>query len=134
MLEEMNTDIKTQLQKDEEELKQYTEQNIAKILEIVEKNSNNRYWSVKWIHASGHGWQNINHGNSKAQLHFYINNFYNDFNINDDTRWNFVKVCGEKKITHDQSVLTLENQETRYFPKNKENVVKHLKQILNIKK
>ena len=48
-----------------------------------------------------------------------------------DKTWDdFVKVFGEKNITHDQSRLVLENQETRYASKNKENVLNHLRQLL----
>lgn len=47
--------VKTELEKKEEELKQYTQECIAEILEIVMRNPNNRYWSVKYVHASGHG-------------------------------------------------------------------------------
>jgi len=122
--------VKTELEKNEEELKQYTQQRIADILEVVMRNPNNRYWNVKRVHASGHGGQKINHGNSKAQLHFNINNFYNDFGIKDKTWEDFVKIVWEKNITHDQSTLILENQETRYANKNKENVVNHLREIL----
>lgn len=122
--------VKTELEKSEEELKQYTQQRIADILEVVMRNPNNRYWTVKRVHASWHGGQKINHGNSKAQLHFSINNFYNDFDIKNKTRDDFVKVVWEKHITHDQSTLVLENQETRYASKNKNNVVNHLREIL----
>lgn len=122
--------VKTELEKEEEELKQYTQECIAEILEIVIRNPNNRYWSVKYVHASGHGWQKINHWNSKAQLHFNINTFYSDFNIKDKTREDFVKLVWEKNITHDQSTLILENQETRHALKNKENVLNHLRTLL----
>ena len=44
--------VKTESQKQEEELKQYTQQRIADILEIVMRNPNGRYWSVKRTHAS----------------------------------------------------------------------------------
>ena len=122
--------VKTGLQKDEEELKQYTQQRIAEILKVVERNPNNRYWRIKLVHASGHWWQNINHGNSKAQLHFNLDNFYNDFGINDKTREDFVKIVWWKNITHNQSILTLENQETRDAKTNKDKVLDHLKAIL----
>lgn len=122
--------VDAKLQKDEEELKQYTQQHIFKILDTVMRNPNGRYWTVKWVHASGHGWQKINHGNSKAQLHFNINAFYEDFDIKDKTWEDFVKIVWEKNITHDQSTLTLENQETRYASKNKDKVLDHLKWIL----
>ena len=122
--------VKTGLQKEEEELKQYTQQHIANILDVVMRNPNNRYWTVKRVHASWHGGQKINHGNSKAQLHFNINNFYSDFDIKDKTWEDFVKIVWEKNITHDQSTLTLENQETRHANKNKENVVNRLREIL----
>ena len=123
--------VKTESQKQEEELKQYTQENIKNIISAVMKNTNNKYWEVKYVHASGHGGQKINHGNSKAQLHFNINNFYNDFNIKDKTWEDFVKIVGEKHITHDQSKLILENQETRYALKNKENLLTYLKWFLN---
>lgn len=125
-------DLKTvQLEKQEEELKQYTRERIDEILNIVMKNPNNKYWEVKYVHASGHGGQKINHWNSKAQLHFNINNFYNDFNIKDKTWEDFVKVVWEKHITHDQSYLILENQETRYALKNKEKLLNYLKDFLH---
>jgi hypothetical protein len=48
-----------------------------------------------------------------------------------DKSWDeFVRVFGDKNITHDQSKLILENQETRYATKNKENVLNHLRQLL----
>ena len=47
--------VKTEFQKKEEELKQYTQECIAGILETVMRNPNNRYWTVKYVHASGHG-------------------------------------------------------------------------------
>ena len=122
--------VEAKLQKEEEELKQYTQQHIFEILDTVMRNPNNRYWTVKRVHASGHGWQKINHGNSKAQLHFNINAFYEDFDIKDKTWEDFVKIVWEKNITHDQSTLTLENQETRYASKNKDKVLDHLKWIL----
>jgi protein subunit release factor B len=86
-------DLKTiQLQKQEEELKQYTQENIKNIINAVMKNTNNKYREIKYVHASGHGGQKINHGNSKAQLHFNIDNFYKDFDIKDKTRDDFVKI------------------------------------------
>ena len=125
-------DLKTiQLQKQEEELKQYTQENIKNIINTVMKNTNNKYREIKYVHASGHGGQKINHGNSKAQLHFNIDNFYKDFDIKDKTRDDFVKIVWEKHITHDQSKLILENQETRYALKNKENLLSYLKWFLN---
>ena len=124
-------DLKTiQLQKQEEELKQYTQENIKNIINAVMKNTNNKYREIKYVHASWHGGQKINHGNSKAQLHFNIDNFYNDFDIKDKTRDDFVKIVGEKHITHDQSKLILENQETRYALKNKEKLLNYLKDFL----
>lgn len=119
-------ELDNKIQKDEQELRKYT---AGEIINIV-MNKNNGYWSVKYVHASGHGWQHINHGNSKAQLHFDINKFYNDFNLQDKSWDDFVRVFGDKNITHDQSKLILENQETRYATKNKENVLNHLRQLL----
>lgn len=121
--------VKTELEK-EEELKQYTQQRITDILEIVMRNPNSRYWTVKRVQASWHGGQKINHTNTKAQLRFNINNFYNDFDIKDKTWEDFVKIVWGKNISHNQSILTLENQETRDANKNKENVINHLKAIL----
>jgi hypothetical protein len=43
------------LQRQEEELKQYTQENIKNIISAVMKNINNKYWEVKYVHASGHG-------------------------------------------------------------------------------
>lgn len=118
--------IQTQIERDEEELKKMT---AWKIIETVMKNKSG-YWEVKYVHASGHGWQNINHGNSKAQLHFDVNKFYSDFDLKDKSWDDFVKVFGEKNISRDQSKVVLENQETRYASKNKENVLNRLRSLL----
>lgn len=118
--------IETQISRDEDELKKYTVNNI---IETV-MNKNNWYWQVKLVHASGHGGQHINHGNSKAQLHFDINKFYNNFDLSDKSWQDFVRVFWEKNISHDQSTLVLENQETRYASKNRENVLNHLRSLL----
>lgn len=118
--------IEKQIYKDEEELKKYTK---LKIIDTV-MNKNNWYWRIKFVHASGHGWQHINHWNSKAQLHFDINKFYNDFDFPEKSWEDFIKIFWEKNITHDQSTLILENQETRYASKNKDNVLNHLRSLL----
>jgi hypothetical protein len=48
-----------------------------------------------------------------------------------DKSWDdFVKVFGEKNISRDQSKVVLENQETRYASKNKENVLNRLRSLL----
>jgi protein subunit release factor B len=99
-------------------------------LSDVEKNNNHEYWWIKLVHASGHGGQNINHGNSKAQLFFDINKFFEIFDISDDEREKFVKIVGIKKIHHDNTVLVLDNQETRYAETNKVNVLRHLINLL----
>ena len=103
--------------------------NIDEIIHKLDKN-NEKFWEMKLIHASGHGWQNINHGNSKAQLSFDINKFFKTFEISDDKREKFVEVFGPSKIHHDNSMVVLENQETRYAHKNKEKVLNHLKSLL----
>jgi len=121
-----NSIIDEKINRDEAELKKYT---AWEIIETVMKEKSG-FWRVEYVHASGHGWQNINHWNSKAQLHFDINKFYNDFNLTDKSWDDFVKVFGEKNISHDQSKLVLENQETRYALKNKEKVLNHLRQLL----
>lgn len=100
-----------------------------KLSEII-KNNNHDYWWVKLVHASGHGGQNINHGNSKAQLFFDINQFFELFDLDNDDRDKFVKIVGIKKIHHDDTILVIENQETRYAEMNKENVLKHLIDLL----
>lgn len=122
--------VKTELEKEEEELKQYTQERIENILDTVMRNPNHRYWRICPLPASWPGWQKRNHGNSKAQLHFFINNFYEDFGIKDKTREDFVKIVWEKNINHEQSKLTLENQESRHWDMNKKNVLNHLKAIL----
>lgn len=100
-----------------------------KLLEIT-KNNNHDYWWIKLMHASGHGGQNINHGNSKAQLFFDINKFFELFDLDDNDWDKFVNVVGIKKIHHDNTVLVIDNQETRYAEINKENVLKHLIELL----
>lgn len=119
--------LEEEIQKEGQELVKYNhpQQIIDKVM-----NKNNGYWVVKHVHASWHGWQHINHWNSKAQLHFDVNKFYNDFNIKDKTWEDFEKVFGKKNITADKSFVILENQETRYASKNEENVLNHLRQRL----
>lgn len=117
--------IEHKIQDDLHELESYTQDVIAKVL-----NKNNWYVKIKYVHASGHGGQHINHWNSKAQLHFDVNKFYKDFDLRDKTRDDFVRVFGEKNITKDQSTVVLENQETRYASKNEEKVLNHLRQLL----
>ncbi len=103
--------------------------NIDEIIHKLDKN-NEKFWEIKLVHASGHGWQNINHGNSKAQLTFDINKFFETFEIH-DSKWDkFVEVFGPSKIHHDNSMVILENQETRHAQKNKEKVLSHLKSLL----
>ncbi len=99
------------------------------IIHKLDKN-NEKFWEIKLVHASGHGWQNINHGNSKAQLFFDVNKFFEIFEISDDKWDRFVVVFGPSKIHHDNSMVVLENQETRYANKNKEKVLNHLKSLL----
>lgn len=122
--------VKTDLEKEEEELKQYTQQRIAEILKVVMRNPNHRYRRIKPLPASWPWWQKRNHGNSKAQLHFDINAFYKDFDIKEKTWEDFVKIAWDKKISHDWSILTLENQESRHLDTNKQNVLNHLKAII----
>lgn len=104
--------------------------NIDDIIHKIDKN-NEKFWEIKLVHASGHGWQNINHGNSKAQLTFDVNKFFEIFEIHDSEWDKFLEVFGPSKIHHDNSVVVLENQETRYANKNKEKVLAHLKSLLH---
>jgi len=103
--------------------------NIDEIIHKLDKN-NEKFWEIKLVHASGHGWQNINHGNSKAQLTFDVNKFFEIFDISDDKWDKFIEVFGPSKIHHNNSIVVLENQETRYAQKNKEKVLNHLKSLL----
>jgi|GEM_PF-3771142 len=52
--------------------------------EVMDKSKG--FWKVKMIHASGHGGQNKDHGNSKAQLTFDINKFFEIFEL-DEQKW-----------------------------------------------
>lgn len=104
---------------------------LEKKLDRVIKNPKKSFWWIKLVHASGHWWQNINHGNSKAQLFFDVNSFFELFELDSQQDWDkFVKVVWKKKIHHDNSVLVLENQETRHAERNKENVLKNLRSLL----
>ena len=44
--------VKSELEKEEEELKQYTQQRIDEILKVVMKNPNHRYRKIKSLSAS----------------------------------------------------------------------------------
>lgn len=96
--------------------------------EVMDKNK--KFWNVKFVHASGHGWQHKDHGNSKAQLIFDVEKFFETFDL--DEKWDrFVEVVGKKNIHHDDTVVILENQEDRSAKINKENVLKHLRHLLS---
>ncbi len=88
------------------------------------------YWQMKLVHASGHGGQHKDHGNSKAQLKFDVDKFFKTFDL-DDKREKFVEVFGKKRIHHDDTVVILENQEQRSAKTNEENVLKHLRHMLS---
>ncbi len=97
--------------------------------EVMDKSKG--FWKVKMIHASGHGGQNKDHGNSKAQLTFDINKFFEIFEL-DEQKWEkFIDIVWKKQVHHEQSVLILENQEQRSAKMNEENVLKHLRQIIS---
>ena len=96
---------------------------------IMDKKNN--FWSVKFVHSSGHGGQHKDHGNSKAQLFFDVTKFFEDFD-KDNTKWDkFVQVFGKHNIHHDGSVVILENQEQRSAKANEENVLIHLRHLLS---
>lgn len=104
--------------------------NKEKILNDVMDKSKD-FWKIKLVRASGHGWQHKDHGNSKAQLFFDIDKFFEIFDL-EDKKWDdFVEVVWKKNIHHDNSVLILENQEDRSAKINKENVLKHLRHLLS---
>lgn len=88
------------------------------------------FWTVKFVHASGHGGQHKDHGNSKAQLVFDVEKFFEAFDLGDDRRDKFVEVFGKKKIHHDNTSVMLENQDERSAQRNKENVLHHLRWLL----
>lgn len=100
------------------------------VLKYVMDKSNN-FWAVKFVHASGHGWQHKDHGNSKAQLSFDVDKFFDFFDdLTEEDREKFVGVVWHKNIHHDNTVLTLENQSERSAQRNKKNVLHHLRWIL----
>ena len=80
------------------------------------------FWKIKMVHASGHGGQHKDHGNSKVQLVFDINKFFEEFNLGDEMWEKFVKVFGKNKIHHNNTSVILENQSERSAQRNKENV------------
>lgn len=87
------------------------------------------FWTIKMSHAHWHWWQKINHGNFKASLYFKIDKFYSNYWFKDYTWDSFVSVFWNN-IHKNWNELILENQETRYAEKNKENVLNHLKSWL----
>jgi ribosome-associated protein len=94
-------------------------------------NKSNNFWTVKFVHASGHGGQHKDHGNSKAQLHFDIDKFFDEFDI-DNSKWDkFVEVFGKKNIHHDNTFVVFEDQEERSAQRNKEKVLHHLRHLLS---
>ena len=99
------------------------------ILNYVMEKSNN-FWTVKFVHASGHGWQHKDHGNSKAQLTFDVAKFFEEFDP-ENNLWNkFVEIFGKKNIHHDGSSVVMENQTERSAQRNKEKVLHHLRWLL----
>ena len=87
----------------------------------------NWFWTVKFVHASGHGWQHKDHGNSKAQLVFDITKFFEEFDPENKKWERFVEVFGKHKIHHDNSSVMIENQDERSAQRNKEKVLHHLR-------
>ncbi len=89
------------------------------------------FWSVKFVHASGHWWQHKDHGNSKAQLTFDVVKFFEMFDP-DNKKWDkFVEIFGKKRIHHDDTVLVMENQEERSAHRNEEKVLHILRWLLS---
>jgi ribosome-associated protein len=100
------------------------------ILNHVMDKSNN-FWAVKFVHASGHGGQHKDHGNSKAQLHFDVGKFFDEFDP-EDRKWEkFVEVFGKKKIHHNNMSVVLEDQEERSALRNQEIALHHLRHKLS---
>ena len=81
------------------------------------------FWEVKFVHASWHGGQHKDHGNSKAQFHFDINKFFEKFDPENKKWERFVEVFGKKRIHHNDSMLIMENQEERSARRNEEKVL-----------
>ncbi len=96
---------------------------------VIDKS--NWFWTVKFVHASGHGWQCKDHGNSKAQLTFDVKKFFEEFDPENKKWEKFVEVFGKKNIHHDGSSVMIENQTERSAQRNKDNVLHKLRWLLS---
>ncbi len=97
--------------------------------EVMDKSKG--FYKTKFIHASGHGGQHKDHGNSKAQLTFDVEKFFDTFELDEEKWEKFVEIFGKKNIHHDDTMVILENQEQRSAKTNEENVLKHLRHLLS---
>ena len=91
----------------------------------------NDFWAVKFVHASGHGGQHKDHGNSKAQLTFDVSKFFDEFDPENHKWEKFVEVFGKKRIHHDDTILVMENQEERSAHRNEEKLLHVLRWLLS---
>ncbi len=112
--------------KDIEDIKLTNDEILAHVMD-----KSNDFWTVKFVHASGHWWQHKDHGNSKAQLTFDVAKFFEEFDP-ENTKWDkFVEVFGKKNIHHDGGSVVLENQTERSAQRNKDNVLHKLRWLLS---
>lgn len=83
-----------------------------------------------FTHSSGHGWQNVNKRETKAELS--VNVFaIPDTLLTIEQKEKLIAVAGNFYHAGKWEIF-LYNQETRYQWRNKENVLNHLKQLIEL--
>jgi len=76
--------------------------------------------------SGGHGGQNVNKRNTKAELYF---NIQDTIHLTDDQRQRLIKLAGHQ-VHHHEGILIMTCQEERYQHANKAKVIHHFKQLL----
>jgi len=76
--------------------------------------------------SGGHGGQNVNKRNTKAELYF---NVHDSRFLTDEQKQRVITLAGNR-IHHHEGILILIDQEERFQGANKEKVIHHFKQLL----
>lgn len=77
--------------------------------------------------SGGHGGQNVNKRNTKAELYF---NVHDSEYLDIDQKKRLITLAGNM-IHHEEGILIMTCQEERFQNANKEKVIHHFRQLLN---
>lgn len=80
-----------------------------------------------FVRSSGHGWQNVNKRNTKAELYFSI---HNTIHLTDEQKQRLIELAGHQ-VHHHEWILIMTCQEERYQHANKKKVIHHFRQLIS---